>query len=172
MEPLRFRPFTFYNRIKYNVRMLLFAYGSNMDAAQLSKRLGRLAQHRFIGNVQGYKFGYFGHSQNWQGHGSADMMKTSDEGSGVWGVVYEVTEKDLDILDEFEHVSSGRYKRIEVEVEDKAGDSSRAVTYVLSRSGQDVLPNKPGDDYRKKCVEAAAKAGLPEEYIDATLRHS
>lgn len=150
--------------------MLLFAYGSNMDAAQLSKRLGRQLEYHFVGSVKGYKFGYFGHSQNWHGYGSADMVKTSDDDSRVWGVVYDVAEKDLDILDEFEHVSSGRYKRIEVKVDDEAGGSSRAVTYVLSRLGHDESPNKPGDDYRDKCVESAAKAGLPPVYIDQSLK--
>jgi len=78
-------------------------------------------------------------------------------GKGVWGVVYEVDERDLNKLDRI----SPRYERVKVKVVVN-GREVEAWTYI----GKKVLDGIPPD---KSCIEriirGARSHGLPESYI-------
>jgi hypothetical protein len=108
----------------------LFSYGSNnMD--QLAARLG----HTVDGTaafVEGWQRVFRGHSTRWGG-GVATLVKKD---AGVtYGYVASVSSYDLDILDEYEGVASGRYRRKNMKV--RVGPSftaapRQAVVYVSS----------------------------------------
>lgn len=149
--------------------MFLFAYGSNMSEVQMSQRLSRHAKQVAVAKAEGYKFGYYGHSQNWQKCGSADIVPCEDGSCSVWGVVYEVDQSDLEKLDEFEHVTSGRYKRAEIKVKLNDDRTIDAVTYVLKRDELPERANEPLSLYRSLCVESARIAGLPGDYIRRSI---
>jgi len=78
-------------------------------------------------------------------------------GRGVWGIVYEVDERDLNKLDKV----SPRYERIKVRVLID-GKEFEAWTYIGKKVSDDVPPDK-------SCIERVIKGarthGLPEEYI-------
>src|SRR5436853_668250 len=86
--------------------VLYFAYGSNMDWAQMNKRC---PSARFVGiaALTEHRVGFTRRSVN-RGCGVADVIP--EAGRKVWGVVYEVSDLDLDRLDKSEGYQPGRHK--------------------------------------------------------------
>src|SRR4029434_6514613 len=84
--------------------MLYFAYGSNMDAAQIKERCpsakfvcrAKLPSHRLT----------FTRMSVIRRCGVADILR--DETKEVWGVVYELPENELENLDNDEGFRPGR----------------------------------------------------------------
>jgi gamma-glutamylcyclotransferase (GGCT)/AIG2-like uncharacterized protein YtfP len=137
---------------------LYFAYASNMDP----KRFRRLCPRGvFVGpaRLPGHRLAFSRYSSQRRG-GSADVVLDAE--SEVWGVLYEVSNADLDALDRSESVPAA-YRREEVVVEDGEGREREAVTYVANRTG-DFLPHR---DYLKLIVQGAEARGLPPHYIGA-----
>jgi len=131
--------------------VLLFAYGTIMDvekAGRILKKNVKTAKKAFLPN---YRIAFNVPSSYGTGNPNIE-----EGGEGVWGVVYEVDEKILNLLDRV----SPRYKRIEVEVI-VDGKPVKAWTYV-GRIKANVKPDK-------SCVERVIKGarthGLPEEYV-------
>ena len=84
--------------------MLYFAYGSNMDCAQIRTRCPSAS---FIGiaKLPNHKIAFTRKSTR-RGCGVADVVR--QDGAGVWGVVYEITDSDLAQLDKDEGYREGR----------------------------------------------------------------
>ena len=84
--------------------MLYFAYGSNLDWVQMKTRCpsvtfvsrAKLKDHRLA----------FTRKSTRRGCGSADAV--ADECYNIWGVVYEIHERDVGSLDEAEGFFPGR----------------------------------------------------------------
>jgi cation transport regulator ChaC len=135
------------------VRILYFAYGSNLSSARLRARLvdvrpagpARLADHRLALNKRGHD-------------GSAKANILSHTGESVWGVLYELPHAHMEDLDRFE----GGYERAFVEVERREGDLVEAVTYRSTLLVEDWLPF---DWYHAHLVAGAHEHGLPPEWI-------
>jgi len=93
--------------------MLYFAYGSNMDWAQMKERCPSV---RFVGNdvLNGYRFDFTRRSNN-RDCGGMDIVK-EDHGQ-IWGVIYQIDELEIGNLDKSEGYLAGRlenaYQRIE-----------------------------------------------------------
>ncbi|WP_457548825.1 gamma-glutamylcyclotransferase family protein [Archaeoglobus sp.] len=131
--------------------MLLFAYGTLMDvekAGRLLKKNVKTAKKAFLPN---YRIAFNVSSSYGTGNPNIE-----EGGEGVWGVVYEVDERVLDLLDRV----SPRYKRIEVEVV-VDGKSKKAWTYV----GKIKSNVKPDKSCVERVIRGARTHGLPEEYI-------
>lgn len=77
-------------------------------------------------------------------------------GEGVWGVVYDVDERTLELLDRV----SPRYKRVEVDVIVN-GKVVKAWTYI----GKVKANVKPDKSCVERVVRGARMHGLPEDYI-------
>ncbi|MBF9234199.1 gamma-glutamylcyclotransferase family protein [Microvirga alba] len=129
---------------------LYFAYGSNMDQADMAKRcpgskvvgVGRLMRHRFVIFDGGY----------------ASVVR--DPQRAVWGVVWDLALGDVPALDRYENLSTGLYTKVIQPVLTPQGPR-RAIVYV-ARSAKPGTP-KPG--YMEGVVAAAEEAGLPKDYI-------
>ena len=129
---------------------LYFAYGSNMDRNAMLQRcpaskpvgIGRLMRHRFIVFDEGY------------------ASVTRDPQRAVWGMVWDLALADVPALDRYESLSTGLYTKVIQPVVTGQGPR-RAIVYV-GRSARPGLP-KPG--YMEGVIEAAAHAGLPEDYV-------
>jgi len=135
--------------------MLYFAYGSNMDEPQMKNRC---PESSLVGVavLDGYCLGYTRYAESRSG-GVADIV--SAPGSSVWGLVYTVTVKDLELLDNYEGKA---YARMKVNVKLLDGRTVEAeVYYVITK--QDYT--KPSDEYRGILLKAARKHRFPEEYI-------
>ena len=78
--------------------MYYFAYGSNMNWQQMQRRCPS-SQFVCVGRLANYRFAIARHSQL-RGCGTANII--AEKGSEVWGVVYDVSDRDLILLDRFE----------------------------------------------------------------------
>jgi len=141
--------------------LLYFAYASNMHRAQMQRWC---PASRFLtpAALAGFRFVYDGFSATWDG-AVANIVKSDTE--TVWGVLYEVTERDRLTLDAFEGYPRD-YEHRDVEVRDRNGNLYRAMTYF--RTGRPLGPPHP--DYERIVIDGAKESGLPDDYIDRTLR--
>ncbi|ADB57363.1 gamma-glutamylcyclotransferase family protein [Archaeoglobus profundus] len=131
--------------------MLLFVYGTLMDiekASKILKRRVKTAKKAFLPN---YRIAF--NVPSLYGTGNPNI---EEGGDGVWGVVYEVDEKTLELLDKV----SPRYERIEVEVI-VDGKPVKAWTYV----GKTKAEVKPDKSCVERVIRGARTHGLPEDYV-------
>jgi hypothetical protein len=120
---------------------LLFSYGSN-GKHQLSVRLGRKVEV-FPAYAEGWRRVFRGHSSKWGG-GVASLIRR--QGVTTYGNVSSVGPQDIQVLDAYEGVSSGKYARKRIQVVANLGDGWKvcdAWAY-LSTSRQQ---NDPSDVY-------------------------
>ncbi len=89
--------------------ILYFAYGSNMSAARMKQRLGWEAPRR-AATLRDFELVFDQAGFNAPAWSPANIR--SEHGGLVEGMVYEVEEKDLKILDGYEKY----YQRLEVKV--------------------------------------------------------
>jgi len=78
--------------------MLYFAYGSNLDPAQMRERC---PESTVVGlaSLADYRISFPRYSNRWGG-GTASIQLA--HGETAWGVLYELTDEDLAKLDGFE----------------------------------------------------------------------
>ena len=137
---------------------LYFAYASNMEP----RRFRRLCPRGTVvgpARLPGHRLSFSRYSRQRRG-GSTDIVPDPD--SEVWGVLYEVSDADLETLDRSENVPAA-YRRETVVDEDAEGRERQAATYVANRTG-DFLPHR---DYLRLIVEGAEARGLPPNYVAA-----
>lgn len=140
-----------------------------MNAEHLSNRLAHSVLPLGKVKARAWQFLYCGQSVNWQNASVANIIPAHSDAQIVWGVCYDLSEKDFERLDEFEHVAEGHYHRTDIGV--YLGDNAnmlRAVTYVMNSATEDDR-GRPTDEYRELCVESARRAGIDEDYIRAAL---
>ena len=146
--------------------MLYFAYGSNMDAAQMKERCpcakfvcrAKLPSHRLAFTLRSLR----------RRCGVADILR--DETKHVWGVVYELLESELENLDKDEDFNPGRpYGQNEYSRENcyvwHEGDAKRPLLVSLYRGHPQPNPPLPNCDYKNLIVEGAKQWQLPADYI-------
>lgn len=142
---------------------LYFAYGSNLKRTRIEdQRLKRKLGPAERAVLRGYRLAFNKVAQQ-GGSGYANAVASCD--GVVWGVLYDVTYAELDVLDEREGVSGGHYKQVEVEVERESGARTTAVTYL---AGADHVREglMPTVKYLALVVEGAAEHHLDAKYID------
>lgn len=93
---------------------------------------------------------------NAQGVGTVIPAK----GKSVFGLLWRLSDKNVEALDAYEGVASGDYRREQVTV-DTEGAQIEALVYVATN----VTPGKPRPGYLEVVLKAAAEAGLPESYL-------
>jgi len=148
--------------------MLYFAYGSNLDPQQMTRRcpgatvvgVAELKDHRLTFPLT---------SHDWGG-GVASVSVA--HGASVWGVVYELTAEDLASLDGYEHYvgpanQHNLYDRETVSVQlVRADDGSfprRLHAWIyLARSAN---PAPPSRRYMEAVLSGARHHRLPAEYV-------
>lgn len=101
---------------------IYFAYGSNMSPSRMKKRLGWEAFSR-PASLKGFEL-VFDQSGFNEFHWSPVNIKQFKE-EVVEGIVYEVEEKDLKILDDYEKY----YQCLEVEMLDYLSHNKKTITY-------------------------------------------
>ena len=134
------------------MQALYFAYGSNMASRRMRARVpgarsaGRacLAGWRLVADKPGRD-------------GTAKANLERDPGACVWGVAWELRERDLLALDRFE----GGYERVPVSVDAGAG-AVGATTYASRLHGAE-----PGLErgYKEFLLEGAREHHLPPEWV-------
>lgn len=148
--------------MKENTRHYYFAYGSNMNLAQMKKRCSS-PKVLGIARLPGYKVEFYGYSGIWDG-GQESVVP--DLQSEVWGVLYELQFFDCEQLDVYQDVrfdGTGPYFHYPVEVIDKERATFDAMIYKKNIL-QDAVP--PSIEYLQFIVQGAMEQGLPLEYIN------
>ena len=142
--------------------MLYFAYGSNMDPQQMSKRCPP-AEVVGIGYLPDYGLCFPRLSRN-RGCGVSSIEPSP--GRATWGAVYQLSEEDPASLDKSEgykatrHEAQNSYNRISVDVIiDQAHNS--AWTYIAVGQADAPLPN---EKYLKHLRDGAHHHNLPADY--------
>lgn len=106
--------------------MLYFAYGSNLDAAQMRRRCPSCAPAG-PATLDGWRLAFGGHSRTWGGP-VATLVK--DAAERVDGLLYGIAPEELAVLDRFEgHPFC--YRRKLLVITDDGGRRRRAHVYVL-----------------------------------------
>jgi gamma-glutamylcyclotransferase (GGCT)/AIG2-like uncharacterized protein YtfP len=126
-----------------------------MNWAQMQRRC---PSSRFVcvASLKDYRFAIARHSRL-RNCGTANIF--ADRGSEVWGIVYDVTEADLMILDSFED-GYQREKLLVSAVRDGQG-SLEALVYIAEKEDSVPLPNP---EYKRLIIEGARHWKIPEFY--------
>lgn len=144
--------------------MLYFAYGSNLHWRQMKERCP-FARFVGIAKLPAHRLAFTRKSVN-RGCGVADVVP--DATRDVWGVVYEIDDRDLGSLDKSEGFRPGRdtnsYLRREcmVFVDGKDDQPITAHTYFAVRQPAPPLPNQA---YKDQILAGAEHWRLPAEYL-------
>ncbi len=103
---------------------LYFAYGSNLDEKQMEERC---PDSKLLGMavLKNYRLDFTIYSPS-RKYGCADVVR--DEGKEVWGLLYDLSEEDLQKLDKFEG-DPNFYRRIQVDVMNEMDESFKVYTY-------------------------------------------
>lgn len=133
---------------------MYFAYGSNMDAAQMSLRCP-YSHELGLGILHGFRFRIDG-----RGFATVD----SDPSGVVYGVVWELTPGDEEILDRYEGVPQIYEKRI-VQIE-LGGTMDSMLIYI----GRDGMKGRPRPGYLERIVEAAEGRGMAAGYVEELIQ--
>ena len=133
-----------------------FAYGSNMNRAQMLSRAGKILEEhnaslpnfevRFNKKVRG-------------GTAGANIQPSS--GKTVHGVLYKIEEGSMRSLDRYEGVPD-HYRRIEVQVTPEGGQPVPAQIYIAQKVEKGLRPSAP---YLQAMLDGAGEHNLPASYI-------
>jgi hypothetical protein len=144
--------------------MLYFAYGSNLNWQQMQNRCPSV---RFAGValLPNHRLAFTRKSKTRE-CGVADAVR--EQGKIVWGVVYEIGDLDVGLLDTSEGFRPGReknsYWRSECLVF-RDGDEKRPLTASIYYADPESDPPPPNAEYKQLIVSGARQWHLPENYI-------
>jgi gamma-glutamylcyclotransferase (GGCT)/AIG2-like uncharacterized protein YtfP len=144
---------------------LVFAYGSNMDPAQMRERCPESDLSWFLARAEGWKLCFPRKSAKRKGGvGSLERRPGRD----VWGVVFSVSQRDLLRLDQFEGVTSKSYQRDRIEIADKDGNRLKVWTYFATPEDKDkpVREYISHKEYVRFYIRGAEYFGLPGTYLE------
>jgi gamma-glutamylcyclotransferase len=80
----------------------------------------------------------------------------------VWGAVFEITDEDLKLLDEFENdVPQGAYRHVPVTVVTPEGEKALVTTHAATPIGK----FKPKDHYLDWVMKGLKQWKLPDECV-------
>ena len=140
-----------------------------MDPSQLNNKKIKMRNPR-VGKLEGYQFA-FTKKSNWDSklslgsriNGKANISENND--SMVWGVLLDLTESEVEKMDDSEGTESGHYFRKTVEVITDSG-IVKAITYVAH--DDKLIPNTaPLEWYLNHVLDGAKYHNLPDDYIES-----
>ena len=136
--------------------MYYFAYGSNLDVISMLERCPKAGVLQ-PGCLKGFRLGFTWHSNGW-GCGVADVVKSElDE---VWGLVYSITDADLEALDRYEGYPKC-YGRSFATIHTKDAMLEKVLIYTVCQKTEFVAPSRTYLDIIKRaCVDYA----FPDSY--------
>jgi len=132
-----------------------FAYGSNMNWEQIKRRCPS-TQFVCVASLKDYRFAIARHSRL-RNCGTANIF--ADSGSEVWGIVYDVSEHDLIILDGFED----GYRREKLFARASGNGQSLVEVLVYIAGKEDTVPF-PNPEYKRLIIDGARHWNIPESY--------
>jgi len=138
-----------------------FAYGSNLYIPQMLARIGKWKKSRKA-LLRGWKLVFNVHSQRWGG-GTTNIIETKNSNDMVYGAIYLISRKKLDVLSTYEKV---RPKVIIVESE---GKKVKAKTFIFR---EDKPFEKPQKVYVNFIIDGLRQHGYEEDVIENIRRRA
>jgi gamma-glutamylcyclotransferase (GGCT)/AIG2-like uncharacterized protein YtfP len=141
------------------MKLLYFAYGSNLDESQM---VSRCPGSRVIspGCLHNYRLDFTWFSSRWS-CGVADVVESKS--GEVWGLVYQVTEQDLEALDRYEGFPSA-YDRFQATIDAIDGEYRGVWVYTVYDKGSFRPPSR---EYLDIIRSAAEQYTFPDHYKKA-----
>lgn len=140
-----------------------FAYGSNMNPARLfDERMAGAGigwGRRIAARLEGWQLAFNKPWSRFEGASVANIMQSPH--SIVHGTLNEIEPDGLEVLDRFEGVAGGHYRRHPVTVLTRDGEAISAITYVSRYKLTNGL--KPARDYVAHLI--AGRDLLPPDYV-------
>ncbi len=142
-------------------RVWYFAFGSNMHDTVFTGRRKMKPTERRVGRLQGYRlrFNLHGYPRG----KSAPANISRDDEAEVWGVLYEITQREMVWLNSTEGVPGWNYRPTWLEAEDQNGTLVPAFTYVAKGLEHD---GRPSERYITLLREGAREHGLPDHWVE------
>lgn len=128
-------------------RRLYFAYGSNMCLAQMAARCPASSPVG-VATLPGWRF---------QISGDGYATLTAEPAAEVHGLVWDLDTQDETVLDQYEEVADGMYRKDSVVLP----GGSKALIYLAADRGTGA----PQPGYLERIVAAAEAAGFPASYV-------
>ncbi|HEX9236553.1 MAG TPA: gamma-glutamylcyclotransferase family protein [Actinomycetota bacterium] len=142
--------------------LLYFAYGSNMDPNHMTSRVPS-AQLVGPARLDGFRLEFNVYSTEWEG-GAANLEL--DQGSHVWGVLWEIPEEETPGLDAFQgHPTFFRREDVVAE-----GPEGPMIAWTYRVAHQERAYVRPTDEYLNRLISAIRQHGLPPEALDEVDR--
>jgi len=144
--------------------VLYFAYGSNMNWAQMRERCPS-AQYIRNACLRDHRLAFTRFSKTWNG-GVADAMAAG--GCKLWGVVYDISDEDITNLDKTEGYRTDRLKnaywrRLCTVFQNEENEGALSVSaYFAEREADFIMPSAA---YINRILTGARHWRLPENYI-------
>jgi len=135
---------------------LYFAYGSNLSTSQMKERCCR-PKPLEVGCLKRYRLDFTHYSHTWKG-GVADVVEDPDY--EVWGLVYELSMKDLHRLDDYEGYPD-IYTRFQTSIKAQLGSISNVWVYTVVKKKNFIPPTKA---YIELIKSSAVKLVFPDTY--------
>lgn len=139
-----------------------FAYGSNLSTRQMKQRIGSAPVAR-LALLKDYHLVF-----NCQVGDDYFANIVPSPGQCVWGVIYRCELRAMLLLDRYEGVGQGCYRRLHMEVETD-GLAHFVEVYVASPAPL-FQAGLPTADYLARIISGAKEHLLPEDYIQAVER--
>lgn len=137
---------------------LYAAYGPNMDPRLMGERCPH-SPMQSTGWLQGWRLTFGGEEYGWDG---ALATIVEDHLDQVFVALYDVTDDDVTVLDDWESVGTGLYLKTRVRVATMSGEQV-AWTYVLGAYEGGL----PSASYLGMLADAAEAADAPVDYVTA-----
>lgn len=147
------------NSLISNTSHYYFSFGSNMSTPQMRKRCPS-AERVGIGIIQQYEL-VFNRKGSYRPGGVASIVPSEDPDQYVYGVIWKLTSKDLEELDNIEDPKA--YERITIDVQLLGDQIYSCQTYISFPQANYVIPDP---HYLELLLEAARAADLPQDYIE------
>jgi len=135
-----------------------FAYGSNLDLAQMKIRCPS-SELISKGSLSDYRLTFNRYSSGWGG-GVADVIQ--GKGSEVWGLVFELSNSDLKRLDSYEgcyNDQTSLYERWKAVINTPKGQISDVWVYTVVEKQKFVQPTL---EYLQIIKDAAVRWNFPK----------
>lgn len=138
--------------------MKFFLYADHLNPVQLKRRA---PEHVFLhaATLADHTVKFCRWSSQWR-CGLASIVPSP--GEKVWGAVFELTDEDIALMDEFEQdVPQGAYRHLQVTVVNETGEKELVTTYAATPIGK----FKPKEHYLEWVLKGLKQWRLPEEAI-------
>jgi gamma-glutamylcyclotransferase len=139
--------------------MKFFFYADNLNPTQFKRRA---PEHQFIANA--YLPDHAIHFCRWSSQWRSGLASVSPSpGEKVWGIIADVTDEDLKILDTFEdEVPPNAFRHVQVTVIKEDGEKELVTTHIAAPIGK----FKPKEHYLEWVIKGVTHWKLPEECLE------